>query len=308
MSNVSKRLEYAARMWGRDVDKFVESAINGFGSSMFIMGLYYRKPHWAWPRWLRQQLEPMGRGFEPAQLMPFRNIHFKDWGMIGTVQGINEAVIDPAMLFVTRRNAAFEVWIYDGSRLYTPGLHGSFRQYLEKPGYPVIINEWDLGIARIIARSTVANKSGVDVLITDLRLTGLPGNYIVYLVTRPYNVDHMVEVRSAGIEGDGWFITVEGELVLTADREPAQFGSYDVNRDASEDAALGRLNGELYVNDELGWAHAALGFNAVIDANSEWRLRIKAPMDPLRNTPHNRPWSRRSVIMTWLRNYVIGTQ
>ncbi len=53
--------------------------------------------------------------------MPFRNVHFKDWGMVGTVQGVNEAVIDPAMLFVTRRNVAFEVWVYDGSRLYTPG-------------------------------------------------------------------------------------------------------------------------------------------------------------------------------------------
>ncbi|WP_252900298.1 hypothetical protein [Vulcanisaeta sp. JCM 14467] len=41
--------------------------------------------------------------------------------MVGTVQGVNEAVIDPAMLFVTRRNVAFEVWVYDGSRLYTPG-------------------------------------------------------------------------------------------------------------------------------------------------------------------------------------------
>ncbi len=117
MGYVSRRFENAARMWGgRDVDKFVESAINGFGSSMFIMGLYYRRPNWAWPRWLRQQLDPSGRGFEPAQLMPFRNIHFKDWGMVGTVQGVNEAVIDSAMLFVTRKNVAFEVWVYDGSR------------------------------------------------------------------------------------------------------------------------------------------------------------------------------------------------
>ncbi|WP_243677829.1 hypothetical protein [Vulcanisaeta distributa] len=122
-------------------------------------------------------------------------------------------------------------------------------------------------------------------LVTDLRLVGLPGSYIVYLVTRPYNVDHMVEVRNAGVEGDGWFITVDGELALTTDREPTQFGSYDANKDASEDAALGRLNGELYVNDELGWAHAALGFNAIINESNEWRLRIKAPMDPLRNTP-----------------------
>ena len=288
MSHVSKRFEHAARMWGRDVDRFVESAINGFGSSMFIMGLYYRRPNWAWPRWLRQQLDPNGRGFEPAQLMPFRNLHFKDWGMVGTVQGVNEAVIDPAMLFVTRRDVAFEVWVYDGSRLYTPGLHGSFRQYLERPGYPVIINEWDLGAVKVVARSTVASRSGVDVLVIDLRLTGLPGNYIVYLVTRPYNVDHVVEVGSAGIESDGWFITVNGELALTTDREPSQFGSYGINRDASEDAAFGRLNGELYVNDELGWAHAALGFNAVINGSNEWRLRVKAPIDSLRNTWHNR--------------------
>ncbi len=290
MSHVSRRFENAARMWGgRDVDKFVEAAINGFGSSMFIMGLYYRRPNWAWPRWLRQQLDPSGRGgFEPAQLMPFRNIHFKDWGMVGTVQGVNEAVIDPAMLFVTRKNVAFEVWVYDGSRLYTPGLNGSFRQYLEKPGYPVIINEWDLGAVRVVARSTVANRSGVDVLIIDLKLMGLPGNYIVYLVTRPYNVDHIIEVKSAGVESDGWFITVNDELALTTDREPSQFGSYNVSRDASEDASFGRLNSELYVNDELGWAHAALGFDAVINGSNEWRLRAKAPIDPLRNTRHNR--------------------
>ncbi|WP_148678245.1 hypothetical protein [Vulcanisaeta distributa] len=288
MSHVSRRFENAARMWGRDVDKFVEAAINGFGSSMFIMGLYYRRPNWAWPRWLRQQLDPSGRGFEPAQLMPFRNIHFKDWGMVGTVQGVNEAVIDPAMLFVTRKNVAFEVWVYDGSRLYTPGLNGSFRQYLERPGYPVIVNEWDLGAVRVVARSTVANRSGVDVLIIDLKLMGLPGNYIVYLVTRPYNVDHIIEVKSAGVESDGWFITVNDELALTTDREPSQFGSYNVSRDASEDASFGRLNSELYVNDELGWAHAALGFDAVINGSNEWRLRARAPIDPLRNTRHNR--------------------
>lgn len=221
--------------------------------------------------------------------MPFRNIHFKDWGMVGSVQGVNEAVIDPAMLFMVRKNVAFEVWIYDGSRLYMPGLHGSFRQYLERPGYPIIINEWDLGLMRVVTRSTVASRSGgVDVLIIDLGITGLPGNYIIYLVTRPYNVDHMVEVRSAGVEGDGWFITINGELALTTDKEPTQFGSYDANKDASEDAALGRLNSELYTNDELGWAHAALGFNAIINESNEWRLRVKAPMDPLRNTPHNR--------------------
>ncbi|BDR91845.1 hypothetical protein [Vulcanisaeta souniana] len=288
MSHVSKRFEYAAVMWGRDVDEFVKTALNSFGSSMFIMGLYYRRPNWAWPRWLRQQLEPVGKGFEPAQLMPFRNIHFKDWGMIGTVQGVNEAMIDPSMLFAVRRNIAFEAWIYDGSRLYTPGSHGSFRQYLERPGYPVIVNEWDLGPVRFTARSMVANRSGVDVLLVDFRLTGLPGNYVVYLVTRPYNVDHFVEVNRAGIEGDGWFITVNDELALTTDREPTQFGSYGVSRDASEDASLGRLNSELYVVDELGWAHAALGFNAIINGDNEWRLRVRAPLDPLRNTSHNR--------------------
>ncbi|ADY02169.1 hypothetical protein VMUT_1968 [Vulcanisaeta moutnovskia 768-28] len=288
MYRISKRFEYAAKIWGREIDKFIESAINSFGSSMFIMGLYYKRPNWAWPRWLRSQLEPGSRGFEPAQLMPFRNVHFKDWGMVGTVQGTNEAMIDPTMLFVTRKNVAFEVWVYDGSRLYMPGLHGSFKQYLERPGYPVIINEWDLGALRVIARSTVANRSGIDVLITDVRLIGLPGNYVIYLVTRPYNVDHIVEVKSAGVEGDGWFITIDGELVLTTDQEPAQFGSYNVNKDASEDAVLGRLNSELYVNDELGWAHAALGFNAVINTYGEWKLRVKAPIDSLRNTPHNR--------------------
>ncbi|MGC9153551.1 MAG: hypothetical protein ACP5GY_07460 [Vulcanisaeta sp.] len=285
---MSKRFEHAAKMWGREVDDFVKAAMNGFGNSMFIMGLYYRRPNWAWPRWLRAQLEPDGKGFEPAQLMPFRNVHFKDWGMVGTVYGINEAVIDPSMLFMTRRNVAFEVWVYDGSRLYTPGAHGSFRQYLERPGYPVIINEWDLGLVRVIARSTVATKSGVDFLIVDLELRGLPGNYMVYLVSRPYNVDHMIEVRSAGVEGDGWFITINDELALTTDMDPVQFGSYDVNRDASEDASFGRLNGMLRVNDELGWAHAALGYTAVIRNGDVWRLRIKAPIDPLRNTPHNR--------------------
>ncbi len=117
---------------------------------------------------------------------------------------------------------------------------------------------------------------------------GLPGNYIVYLVTRPYNVDHIIEVKSAGVEGDGWFITVNDELALTTDREPSQFGSYNVSRDASEDASFGRLNSELYVNDELGWAHAALGFDAVINGSNEWRLRAKAPIDSLRNTRHNR--------------------
>lgn len=288
MRHVSKRFEYAAVMWGRDVDEFIRTALNGFGNSMFIMGLYYRRPNWAWPRWLRQQLEPGGRGFEPAQLMPFRNIHFKDWGMIGSIQGVNEAVIDPSMLFVTRRNIAFETWVYDGSRLYTPGSHGSFRQYLERPGYPAIVNEWDLGPVRLVARSMVANRSGVDVLLVDFRLTGLPGNYVVYLVTRPYNVDHFIEVNRAGIEGDGWFITVNDELALTTDREPTQFGSYGVSRDASEDASLGRLNSELYVSDDLGWAHAALGFNAIINSDNEWRLRVKAPLDPLRNTSHNR--------------------
>lgn len=289
MSHVSKRFEYAARMWGRDLDKFVESAIGGFGNSMFIMGLYYRRPNWAWPRWLRQQLEPRGRGFEPAQLMPFRNVHFKDWGMVGTVQGVHEAVIDPAMLFTIRETVSFEVWVYDGASLYMPGLHGSFRQYLERPGYPVVVNEWDLGVVKVFTRSTVASKSGVDVLVTDLRLTGLPGNYIVYLVTRPYNVDHITEVRDAGVERDGWFITINGELALTADGEPSQFGSYSINRDASEDAALGRLNNELSASDEFGWAHAALGFNAAIKgANDGWGVRIKAPLDPLRNTPHNR--------------------
>ncbi|MGC9180178.1 MAG: hypothetical protein ACP5GZ_08240 [Vulcanisaeta sp.] len=288
MYRISKRFEYAAKIWGREIDKFIESAINSFGSSMFIMGLYYKRPNWAWPRWLRSQLEPGSRGFEPAQLMPFRNVHFKDWGMVGTVQGTNEAMIDPTMLFVTRKNVAFEVWVYDGSRLYMPGLHGSFKQYLERPGYPVIINEWDLGALRVIARSTVANRSGIDVLITDVRLIGLPGNYVIYLVTRPYNVDHIVEVKSAGVEGDGWFITIDGELVLTTDQEPAQFGSYNVNKDASEDAVLGRLNSELYVNDDLGWAHAALGFNAVINTYGEWKMRVKAPIDSLRNTPHNR--------------------
>jgi hypothetical protein len=113
-------------MWGRDVDEFVKSAVNSFGNNMFIMGLYYRKPNRAWPRWLREQLSPGGRGFEPAQLMPFRNLHFKNWGIVGSVYGINEAIVDPSMLFVTRRNVAFEVWIHDGSRLYTPGSHGSF--------------------------------------------------------------------------------------------------------------------------------------------------------------------------------------
>ena len=274
-------------MWGRDVDEFTRSAVNGFASNMFIMGLYYRRPNWAWPRWLREQLSPIGRGFEPAQLMPFRNVHFKDWGIVGSVYGVNEAIIDPSMLFVTRRYASFEVWVRDDSRLYMPGSHGSFRQYLERPGYPIIINEWDVGHVRVVARSTVATRSGVDVLMIDLELSGLPGNYVVYLVTRPYNVDHVVEVHGAGIERDGWFIVINNELALTTDREPTQFGSYNIERDASEDAAFGRLNGSLHVNDELGWAHAALGFNAVINEGT-WRLRVKAPIDPLRNTPHNR--------------------
>ncbi|WP_243665511.1 hypothetical protein [Vulcanisaeta sp. JCM 16159] len=70
-------------------------------------------------------------------------------------------MIDPAMLFMARKNVAFEVWIYDESRLYMPGLHGSFRQYLERPGYPIIINEWDLGLMRVVTRSTVASRSGL---------------------------------------------------------------------------------------------------------------------------------------------------
>jgi len=287
MSYVSKRLVYAAQMWGRDVDEFVKSAVNSFGNNMFIMGLYYRKPNRAWPRWLREQLSPGGRGFEPAQLMPFRNLHFKDWGIVGSVYGINEAIVDPSMLFVTRRNVAFEVWIHDGSRLYTPGSHGSFRQYLERPGYPIIINEWDLGSVKVVARSTVASRSGVDALVVDLELSGLPGNYTVYLATRPYNVDHFVEVSNVMIERDGWFMVINNELALTTDREPTQFGSYNVEVDASEDAVLGRLNGSLQATDELGWAHTALGFNAVIN-EGKWRLRIKAPINPLRNTPHNR--------------------
>ncbi|RLF24670.1 MAG: hypothetical protein DRN15_01660 [Thermoprotei archaeon] len=280
-------LERALSIWGRTLEE-AKGYLHSGAMSSLVSAMYYMRPTWPWPYWVKEQFDPESRAYLQPHSNPYYNRHYRSWAMIGTRRGVNEGIVFRDGHFMPRRNCySFILWMYDydAKRLFVPGYHGEIRQRLISSGIPIVLNEWVVNENTILSRVFATRYGDLDVgiLVVTIRNESSRRKHLkLFIALRPWGPDAPHEVKEVEYSEETTCLVVDGKLALVPDEPPSDYACSDfVKGDVYEDALDGSLSRASRAHCELGYATAALGYDVHLPARGHKILAFKIPLDPV---------------------------
>jgi hypothetical protein len=172
---------------------------------------------WVLPYWLEQQIDPSAKGFVTGDSRA-RNLSGRNWTLVGSIGSACRGVVDPRGLVVSAPGrAAVDWWVRAGDRWYFPSREVSVRQRLVDHA-PVVETIMGVGSGEVIHRVFVSGGAAEHIVVEIENKTD--DAIAVALGPRPY--DHDSQVRCDGVTFENGSIFVDGQGVVSVEREPGQ--------------------------------------------------------------------------------------
>lgn len=138
LSESAIRQLHVARSLGKSDLSDFPSELLQLNTKMIIRGLLnyvvlQTKQDWLFPFWAHRQLDPKSESFVARSQNPLLiNTSHRNWTLLGTPSGMNEAIVDPrGMMTPLPREWSIDVWLAEGDSLFFPSRASECIQFVD---------------------------------------------------------------------------------------------------------------------------------------------------------------------------------
>ncbi len=232
------------------------------------------------------------RGMYPKYLVPEQSY----WTIVGSPGDVSEALVNEAgAIEVDQGSFTIEPFLFVDGKLVTWG-DVSLHQSLEKGYLPIPSVEWKHGDLALTTTAFAAGPAGPDSqLLATYRVvnSGAPIKGRLFLAIRPFQVNPPWQslFRPAGwsridhIHLQDGVVRVNDRTIVPLDA-PAGFGAtpFDAG-EITEHLQRGQLPADQTVEDALGFASAALGYDFDLGTSAAQEFRLAVPFHGWSGSP-----------------------
>ena len=156
---------------------------------------------WLFPFWVHKQLDPKSESFIPRSQNPLLvNVTHRNWTMVGTPNGVHEAVVDPCGLATPLpREWSIDTWLIVDDRVFFPSLSAGGAQTIES-NFPYLTTRFAVdGVGLTLEHFAAPTNHAFDVLFAKTAVTNNSSktkNGAILIAIRPFNPEGVAPVSS----------------------------------------------------------------------------------------------------------------
>ena len=275
---------------------------NGFPSELFQLSapmvtrgllnfaILQMKRDWIYPHWVHKQLDPQSKSYCARSQNPLLlNTTHRNWTLLGSPNGVHEAIIDPCGLATPLpREWSIDVWLLSEHGMLIPSLSNPAGQIYNTHA-PNLITRFETKDLRLEIEAFVdTTNHGRDVLFEAIHVTNKELELLkakICIAIRPFNPEGVAPIQHIEFKHGrqvyidkclGVVLAQEPELRIVSNAEKGD--SANIVRQLNESESWITSERRLSISCPLGLANAAAVFDAPLKPDQTRSLYLSVAL------------------------------